>query len=379
MSRASRVVIDASAARTGGGPSIARELSLSLASLAPELECIFVVSRAFARTPHALSPSHRMVLVPKPFDSVAGRVFWQQTFLPRALRAFAPHWVLSPFNVAPTGPGLPTTTRRAVVVYNIGPFSPEIASASRGYQAMRNRLLRLLTLRSLAVADHVFLLSRDAKELLGSELTAKRVTLLPVAPPPPELIHRAQHLTLPASVPYPPFYVCLGNLYPYKGFEDAIRAVGTLRADGVEIRLIVAGNPLDSGYARWIAQLARTVGRTGVTFLRGISQTEAMALMAGSIATVMCSRAENTSRVPVEAMALGSPLVAADIPNARETAGDGAVYYPVGDWNRLAAVMRELLEDEAARLALAARGTAHISRFDWMSATRAILEALELM
>jgi len=136
---------------------------------------------------------------------------------------------------------------------------------------------------------------------------------------------------------------------------------------------------MDASYARSLQDLARREAPGGVVLLKGITQPQALALMRHSVATVMSSRAENTSRVPVEAMALGSPLLSADIPNARASAGDAALYYPPGDHERLAGLMRTVLESPDVSPEMSARGAARLSDLDWMSATRTLLEALDLL
>jgi len=375
----SRIAIDASAARMGGGASRTLELAVTLGELAPQHEYLFVLSPRLAERLTIVPPRSRLVVVPPAFASVAGRLAWQHLLLPSTMARAQADWILSPFNTLPLGPGLRRRTRRAVIVSNIGPFAPEIVGVMRGYQAARNRVLRTITLQSLSAADHVFLLSRTAQELLGSVLQDKPVTYLPMAPPSPRIMNEAEAVELPDALISAPFFVCAGDFFPYKGFEDAVRAVGLLRRSGRAPRLIVCGNPMDASYARSLQDLARREAPGGVVLLKGITQPQALALMRHSVATVMSSRAENTSRVPVEAMALGSPLLSADIPNARASAGDAALYYPPGDHERLAGLMRTVLESPDVSPEMSARGAARLSDLDWMSATRTLLEALDLL
>lgn len=363
----------------GGGASRTRELAATFAELAPQHEYLFALSPGLAGRLDTLPPRHHLLVVPGPLSSVGGRMAWEHLYLPRKLTAFGANWILSPFNVLPLGPGLARHTRRAVIVSNIAPFAPEIVQLMHGYQKVRNRLLRTLTLRSLAAADHVFLLSREAGRLLGPVLERKRVTLLPMAPPPPPVLETAKGIRMPDSLIAHPFFAAPGELFPYKGLEDAVRAVGLLRSSGTQATLVVCGNPMDRAYARRIGDLAKEAALGGVTFLRGVGHEQALAIMSAAVAVVTSSRAENPGRVPVEAMALGSPVIAADVPNARDSSGDAALYYPPGDHWRLAAAMRKLLENPGMRADLQARGSARISGLDWTSATRRLLEALELI
>jgi len=373
-----RIAIDASAARMGGGASRTVELAVTLAEIAPEHEYLFAVGPRLAARLSVVPPRSRLLIVPRPFGSVVTRMAWEHLYLPRILGRSGVNWVLSPFNVLPLGPGLGRRARRAVIVSNIGPFAPEIVGGMHGYHAARNRLLRTLTLRSLAIADHVFLLSREAHSLLASVLGGKPVTFLPMAPPSSHIIRQSKSVHLPDSVRAGPYFASLGEFFPYKGYEDAVRAIGLLRRSGHDVRLILCGNPMDATYSRRIQSIARVEAPHAVTFMKGVSQPEALALMSSSIATVICSRVENPGRVPIEAMALGSPVVAADIRSIRDSCGEAAIYYQPGDYRRLADLMHEILEDPVARADVSLRGRERVAGLDGMSATRILLEALDL-
>jgi glycosyltransferase involved in cell wall biosynthesis len=367
------LALDLSAARVGGGASRVRELARTLSTLAPDLAYLVAGNRATLSALEHAPPHTRVVLAPGT-GGTPTRVLWEHLLLPRIIARTEPRWVLSPFNVLPLGPGA-AATRRAVIVSNLGPFAPQVRSVASGYQAMRNRVLRSLTVRSLAVADVVFHLSDEACRLLSDYLHGKTTIRLPMAPPPPDILLRAAEASADARGPY---IVAVGDLMPHKGFEDAVRAVGFLRAHGHELSLLLCGSTVDPAYARRLsADTERSRGST--RFLGPLPQHRTLALMRGAVATVMCSRVENTSRVPVEAMAVGSPLVVTDVPSLREQCGPAADYYPPRDGVALAAAINRLLEDEPARRELVERGRRHIAGVDWLSATRVILETLELM
>jgi glycosyltransferase involved in cell wall biosynthesis len=135
---------------------------------------------------------------------------------------------------------------------------------------------------------------------------------------------------------------------------------------------------MDSAYARSLRDLADAEAPGAVRFVKGAVQPQALALMASAVATVVSSRVENPGRVPVEAMTLGSPILAADTPSVRDSCGDAARYYPAGDHRRLADHMSSLLSDAAAGDDLRARGRERVSGNEPLSATRTLIEALGL-
>jgi glycosyltransferase involved in cell wall biosynthesis len=82
---------------------------------------------------------------------------------------------------------------------------------------------------------------------------------------------------------------------------------------------------------------------------------------------VMTSRREGFPMVLLEAMSIGLPVVAYDCPTGpRELVTDGAHGYvvPDGDGDALAARIRELMDDPAARKRMGANGPAKAAEFD---------------
>jgi glycosyltransferase involved in cell wall biosynthesis len=216
----------------GGGASRTVELAVTFRELAPQHEYVFAVSPMIAARLTEVPPRTRLMLVPQRLRSLAGRMAWEHLYLPSAFADAGADWVISPFNVLPLGPGLGRHAKQAVIVSNIGPFAPEIIASMHGYQAARNRLLRTLTLRSLERADHVFLLSGLARRLLEPRVDGKPVTALPMSPPTRHVLEAARSIRLPDAVAGVPFFVSVGEFFPYKGFEDAVRAIGLVRGSG---------------------------------------------------------------------------------------------------------------------------------------------------
>jgi glycosyltransferase involved in cell wall biosynthesis len=371
-----RLAIDASAARTGGGVSRLGELGLTLSHLASENEYLLVVRQSVAQDLASLPPKTQILSVPSALSLTILRVCWEQLYLPRLLHRFDPDWILSPFNILPLGAGRGSGARKAVIISNIAPFIPELRRSASAYQSARLHAIRVLTYRSIRAADVIFLLSSTAHELLEHLLTGKQVAFLPMAPPSPTLIDASRKVRLPESSP---FFLLVGDLLAHKGIEDAIRAASILLDRGEQVRVIICGNPVNAPYATQLQELRRTLRAENVSFLGTRSHPEVMALMRASQGLLACSRVENTSRVPIEAMAVGAPVIAADVPGSREACGDAAAYYPPGNHAELAHLMSEVLADSSKAEELRKRGQRRISSTDWLSATRRILETLELL
>jgi glycosyltransferase involved in cell wall biosynthesis len=134
----------------------------------------------------------------------------------------------------------------------------------------------------------------------------------------------------------------------------------------------------DGAHVRELKELSARSSGNAIVFIGSRPQSEVVALMRASVATVVCSRVENVSRIPIEAMWSGSPVVAVDLPSSREACGEAPWYYPAGDSLALAEMLRELLMCPDRRLALIEAGFRQIAGRDWTSSTRAVLSALGL-
>jgi glycosyltransferase involved in cell wall biosynthesis len=102
-----------------------------------------------------------------------------------------------------------------------------------------------------------------------------------------------------------------------------------------------------------------------VSFLGEVDNDRLDELLAG--ATVVChpSLAEGFGMVCLEAMAHGTPVVAADLPSVREVGADGVRLVPPGDPVALADALDDLLSDVDARDALRDRGLVRAASYTW--------------
>src|SRR5207249_7040572 len=96
-------------------------------------------------------------------------------------------------------------------------------------------------------------------------------------------------------------------------------------------------------------RLGRELGRGGAELRGWVEKPELAKLYRGAAALVLPSRYEGFGLPVLEAMACGTPVVAAPDPALREVAGDAAVFAEDGDFG--AAVGRALAE--RARLSAA--------------------------
>lgn len=139
------------------------------------------------------------------------------------------------------------------------------------------------------------------------------------------------------SLPQPGYYLCLGQLVGYKRFDLAVQA-----CTATGRRLVVVGD----GEQR--AALQQLAGPS-VTFLGWCSAAEIAALYAGCRALLFPGE-EDFGLVPVEAMALGRPVVAYGRGGATESVVDGTtgLFFDRQDVAALIDALERFEKDEAA-------------------------------
>jgi glycosyltransferase involved in cell wall biosynthesis len=140
-------------------------------------------------------------------------------------------------------------------------------------------------------------------------------------------------------------------------------AVGDLRRKknlDIPHRLVLAG--VDSGSGPRLRALA---GAAPLELTGYISDARLDALMRGAEVVVHPSLYEGFGLVLLEAMARGTPVLAARATALPETGGDAAAYFDPAQRGDLVRVLGGLLADGGARMELAARGVEHSARFTW--------------
>src|SRR5215472_13985153 len=148
---------------------------------------------------------------------------------------------------------------------------------------------------------------------------------------------------------------------PLKGVLTLLRAVAKLVTER-DVQLIVVGSPSEATRT----QAAQLDLGDKVTFTSGLPDEQYARVLASAAIAVIPSRYEGFSLPAVEHMASGTPLIASRAGALPEVTGDAALLVDPGDPEELAAALRTLLEHDAERARLAARGLARVcERFAW--------------
>lgn len=174
------------------------------------------------------------------------------------------------------------------------------------------------------------------------------------------VIHQSVTTSLVPAPPLRKFRICvLGHLREEKDPFCPARALQSL--PGGQVEVVQAGKSL----AREMSQEAKRRMRddTRYRWVAELPHWASLRLLSRSHVMVISSRLEGGAHVVSEAIAIGVPVIASDIPGNRGLLGrDYPGYYPVGDHVRLAELLRQAIDDRRflPRLAAAVRRRRHL-------------------
>ncbi len=347
------VGIDVSPA-VSGDTGVARYAEELVAGLAGR-EDLDVRTTAFGRGGHpsTIAPTRRLGLPLRVLHPL-----WRSVGRPRV------EDLLGPVDVVHAIDGVPPPTRAPLVVtcHDVLPRSHPDLYDSR-YRAI--------------AARHVAALASAAAVVTTCHATAAEIERW--AGVDPDRVHVASPgrrftdvppVVSPSDTDDEPYLLFLGALTPRKGLPLLLRALARM-ADAP--RLVVVG-PDGMRAAAVHAALDEVAGTVRVERRGRVGDDELARLVAG--ATLLChpSEAEGFGIPVLEAMGLGTPVVAGDIPPVREVGGDAVALVPVDDEAAWAATIERLLGDDDERHRRSARGRELAAPRTWTAMADAVAD-----
>ena len=159
-----------------------------------------------------------------------------------------------------------------------------------------------------------------------------------------------------------PIVLMPARLSRKKGHKLLVEALAKLGRTDIRC-LMVGDDGRETTYRRELIALIHARGLDGVVRLLPHTQDLAVAYSLADVVVAPSIKAEGFGRVPVEAQAMGRPVIASDLGGFRETIVDGVtgLLFPSGDADKLAsAIAGALALDEGQRANLASEAMANI-------------------
>jgi glycosyltransferase involved in cell wall biosynthesis len=353
--------------------SVAQLLAHLPAAAAPDHELTVFVGEAFDEFvatyhPDGLDPTGRLRIVRTGVDNRirAARIWFQQMVLPRLVEQCGADVFHGPAYICPVTMRRP----RVVTVYDlISIDEPRFATRANHWY------YRLFLLAGVRRAQRVIVPSAATRAALVARLpaVAPRVVTIPLGVeerffdrPPDESAIRERY-RLPAR-----YLLWVGNIEPKKNVGILLEALRILRTQGADVPKLVLAGPLSWGTNDLMRRFLAHGLHDRVQFLGRAPDADLPALYRGATGFLFPSLSEGFGLPPLEAMAAGVPVAAANRASLPEVVGHAGLLVPADDAAAWAQAMVSLTGDTHE---LVRRGVQRARRFRWEETARASLAA----
>ncbi|MHB1296063.1 MAG: glycosyltransferase family 4 protein [Anaerolineae bacterium] len=340
-----------------------RQMAEALACAAPEDQWVIFWDPAAANTRYDLAELAALPnaeLVPAPAGVFSLR---QQVVMPRLARRYRLDLYHAPYLLAPYLLPCP-------LVATVHDLIPSLFADAARRAAFRG-LTRLCLARAAAVLVDSDATRADLMRLAGSH--GRVVTVLPGVDgsfsPRPEEEVTALRRRLGLAQPY---VLYLGINKPHKNLVRLVEAWAGLSPALQRGRQLVLAGWEDPRFPETRQAVARLGLEERVRILGPVPNADLAALLSGAQAFVFPSLYEGFGLPVLEAMACGAPVACSRASSLPEVVGDAALTFDPLRVPEMREAITRLLEDDALRRDLAARGQARARTFTWERAARQV-------
>lgn len=346
-----------------GGLTYLRNLIPALSRLDSENEYVLFVSPMNRKLFQGLGPNFSLVECPFSKERRVATVLFEHSRLPFLIRRHRIDVFHSPGNIAP----ICVPCASVVTVHTMHHYVvPDMmARSSRIY---RKTFLPLTTKR----ADCIIAISDWVRDFLVTRLQAQ----------PEKVIRVYEGVELPShvrdgreeSVFAERYILFVSALWPYKNAHNLIQAMSILRRKhGDSHNLVIVGSGWSS-YREKLECLTDEVGLSGsIRFAGRVS--DVFAYYRRAVLFAYPSLHEEFGLPLLEAMACGTPVVAAKRGSLPEVAGDAALLVDPEQPEEIATAIHRVLSDRILRQDLIRRGVRRAAGFTWEKTAEGTLVA----
>ena len=370
-----RVLLNAVAAKMGGAANYIRTLARELAHM-NEHEFLLLVPESQAAAIREIAPHIRVIasnIAERPF---LWRLWFDQVELPRILRRERIDVLFSTANFATFF----CPCRQLLLVRNSIYFSSLYRSKILPYKSGKARageaLRRWLVCCSAMASDVVLTPSQSMLDELATAVRPDGVLVNHYGVDGQRFRPNVKGFAADGHVS-----LVFTSLYSeHKNVGTLFRALLELQSSGQKCRLITTADPnwekIDNPIRESDRKLAKELKSRALIEFPGVLTGSALdQLYARGDIFVYPSVVESFGHPLLEAMAVGLPIVAADVPINRELCGDSALYFSAFDPNECASAISKVMRDSQFRHILAQNGIKRAGAFQWSEHVNRLVQA----
>ena len=342
-----------------------------LRCLLSELARIDSLNRYFVFTnretgPDLVPPSSNFEYVPQPVRGVfrPGRILWEQTALPAAVRRRGLDVLLNPGFTSPVLCPCPAVTVFHDLQHKRHP------EYFRWFDLLFWRMLLYLSARrsDLLLADS----EATHDDLLRFyRMPAGKVRVAPLGVD-DRFFEIGRRREPDRERPY---LLAVSTLHPHKNFDRLIRAFSEFKKQKPEFTLVITG--VRGFHAEAIERLIEALDlRESVRLTGWVPREELYELFRRAYAFLYPTTFEGFGLPVVEALAAGIPAGCSSVEPVKSIAGDAALQFDPKNEDEIREAMLRLTSDEDLRRALSERGPRRAAEFSWRTTAEITLAAL---
>ena len=167
------------------------------------------------------------------------------------------------------------------------------------------------------------------------------------------------------------------QFWPHKNHVNLLRAMRLLHDQRASAPLLVLAGS-DKGNRAYIEKCIADLKLTDKVRLLGfVALQDLVNLYRGARALVYPSFSGPENLPPLEAFALGCPVVCADYPGAREQLDNAAVYFDPGKPEAMVEAIQQVLDNDALRVQLIERGRVRAARWSGKDFVRGVFGLID--
>jgi glycosyltransferase involved in cell wall biosynthesis len=165
-----------------------------------------------------------------------------------------------------------------------------------------------------------------------------------------------------------PYVLAVSSASRHKNFQLVIDAIELLKAVRYDLVIVGANLPIFKAEKQVLPPFVKHLGY--------VSDAELNGLFRHAACFVFPSLYEGYGLPPVEAMTLGCPVIASNLPSIRETCGDAALYVSPYHADELANTIDTVMRDAALRSTMRKLGYAQATRNSWRDSALTLLKEI---